>query len=67
MKYLPETGYPQSHEKVTAGTYICMQCDKGNSDKPTKIVLKKSDTLPECPNCGITYWMKAPSSMLHLV
>lgn len=58
MKILPDIGYPQTGEIAESGTYACMNCPHDNEDDEAIAILYKRETLPECPVCGKTYWMK---------
>jgi hypothetical protein len=54
----PDFGYPQTGDESDSGTYICMNCPHDQPDDKSIAILYKRETLPECPVCGYTYWMK---------
>lgn len=58
MKLLPDIGYPQTGETAEPGTYACMNSPHICEDDEAVAILYKREQLPECPVCGITYWMK---------
>ncbi|MCM1223954.1 MAG: zinc ribbon-containing protein [Lachnospiraceae bacterium] len=58
MSELPDIGYPQTGDLVEAGTYACMNCPHTDANDDSIIMLFESGKLPECPVCGVTYWMK---------
>ena len=58
MNILPNIGYPHTGETADAGTYACMNCPHDTSNDEAITILYKREKLPECPVCGITYWMK---------
>lgn len=58
MDILPNIGFPRTDETADAGTYACMNCPHETQNDEAVKILYKRETLPECPACGITYWMK---------
>ena len=46
----------QTYDTVDEGTYVCLQC--GGQDKKGIITVKQGEMLPECKECGYTYWAK---------
>ena len=58
MNILPDIGFPRTGETAEAGTYACMNCQHETQDDEAVKILYKRETLPECPVCGFTYWMK---------
>lgn len=58
MNILPNIGYPQTGEIAESGTYACMNCSHDNENDEAITILYKREPLPECPICGVTYWMK---------
>ena len=56
MKFLPEIGFPQTGETVYTGMYACMNCPHDKNEDKAVVLLHKREKLPECPECGITYW-----------
>lgn len=57
MGLLPDIGYPQTGDTVERGMYCCMNCDYEAENQEGLIIINKKQKLPECPLCGITYWM----------
>lgn len=58
MKLLSDIGFPQTGETAEPGTYACVNCPHECENDEAVTILYKRETLPECPVCGITYWMK---------
>ena len=58
MGILPDIGYPQTGDSVKPGIYVCLNCPHDEADDKSLVSLKKESTLPKCPVCGNTYWLK---------
>lgn len=58
MSILPDFGFPQTGQMVDSGLYACMNCPHDKEEDESITILYKREKLPECPVCGITYWMK---------
>lgn len=58
MRPLPDIWYPQTSDKAESANYVCMQCNENGHETPDCVVASKDSKLPECKNCGATYWMK---------
>ena len=58
MGLLPDIGYPQTGDEAEAGFYACMNCPHDKAEDNGVCVLDKKGKLPECPECGNTYWIK---------
>lgn len=46
----------QTYDYVSSGTYVCLQC--GGQSQKGIITVKQGEMLPECKECGYTYWIK---------
>lgn len=58
MNFLPDSGCLKTGDTVETGTYACLNCPHDSDDDEAITILYKRETLPECPVCGKTYWMK---------
>ena len=47
----------KSGEKVPYGSYVCAKCYEPDKYQVCNIN-KDNTTLPECPKCGKTRWLK---------